>query len=341
MMNSSTNAAFENIYGYTAYHNCQGFQFKVGKTLEYERKTKTTQNGFYFCRKNPIFALTYYHFLSGEWSPTGFAEVSTKTKDALVVPTEEVCLAPKIKVNKLVTLDELIEAQIKASYQSQNANFITTKDDEKLASNDEFAIIASDKKCTSASVNGYNSTIVVSGWRPRLAANGLRNALLAIGSDAQLISNGGRSLIYANGDRAQISSIGYDNQITAIGHHSHITSSGDCDNIHTDGDDTNILSGGNDAGIRAVGDQARIAAMGNDCEIWYRGSGGFLQIGGYRGKFDCSEGTLVQAVVYDSGLNPSGDLIGRIGENGLKPNTEYTVQYGKFVEMGAEEAEIE
>ena len=341
MMNSLTNAAVENIYGYTAFHKCQGFQFKVEKTLEYERKTKTTQNGFYFCRKNPIFALTYYHFLSGDWLPTGFAEVSTKTKDAFIGSNARVCLAPKIKVNKLVTLDELIEAQIKASYQSQNANFIATKDNEKLSSNDEFAIIASDKKCTSASVNGYNSTIVVSGWRPRLAANGLRNALLAIGSDAQLTSNGGRSLLYANGDRAQVSSIGYDNQITVTGHCSRVTSGGDCDKIYTDGDDANIFSGGYEAGIRAIGDRARIAATGNGCEIWYRGSGGFLQIGGYRGKFDCSEGTLVQAVVYDSGLNPSGDLIGRIGEEGLKPNTQYTVQYGKFVEVAAEDAEIE
>ena len=340
-MNSSTNAAFEAVSGYTAFDNCPDILFEVGKTLEYERKTKTDRNGFYFCHKNPIFALTYYHLFSREWSPTGFAEVSTKTVDYLMGQKEEVCIASKIKVNKLVALDELIEAQIKASYQSQNANFIATKDIEKLSSNDEFAIIASDKKCTSASINGYNSTIVISGWRPLLAANGLRNALLAIGSDAQLISNGGRSLIYANGDRAEISSIGYDNQITAIGHHSHITSSGDYDNISTDGNEANILSGGEKAGIRAVGDQARIAAMGNYSEIWYRGSGGFLQIGGYRGKFDCSEGTLVQAVVYDSELNPSGDLIGRIGENGLKPNTEYTVQYGKFVEVAVEEAEIE
>lgn len=340
MMNSSINAAFEAVSGYTAFDNCPDIQFEVGKTLEYERKTKSDKNGFYFCHKNPIFALTYYHLFSREWSPTGFAEVSTKTVDYLMGQKEEVCIASKIKVNKLLTLDELIEAQIKASYQSQNVNYIATKDIEKLSSNDDFAIIASDKKWTSASISGDCSAIVTKDGS-HLSSSGYGGALLSIGPNAQLTASGNCSYLYANGNDAKVSTSGLENHVNVIGHRSHVTSSGDYDNIYTDGDDTNIVSGGDDAGIRAVGDRVRIAAMGNYCDIWYRGSGGFLQIGGYRGKFDCSEGTLVQAVVYDSELNPSGDLIGRIGKNGLKPNTEYTVQYGKFVEVAAEEAEIE
>ena len=61
-MNSLTNAAVENIYGYTAYHNCQGFQFKVGKTLEYERKIKTDKNGFIFVIRTQFFRLLFIIF---------------------------------------------------------------------------------------------------------------------------------------------------------------------------------------------------------------------------------------------------------------------------------------
>jgi len=334
MMNSSTNAAFEAVSGYTAFDNCPDILFEVGKTLEYERKTKTDKNGFYFCHKNPIFSLTYYHLFSREWSPTGFAEVSTKTVDYLMGQKEEACIASKIKVNKLLTLDELIEAQIKASYQSQNANYIATKDIEKLSSNDDFAIIASDKKWTSASISGNCSAIVTKDGS-HLSSSGYGSALLSIGPDALLMASGNCSYLYANGNGAKVSTSGLENHVNVIGHRSHVTSSGDYDNIYTDGNEANILSGGEKAWIRAVGDQARIAAMGNHCNIWYRGTGGFLQIGSYRGKFDCPEGTLVQAVVYDSGLNPSSELKGRIGEEGLKPNTQYTIQDDKFVECEA------
>ena len=335
MMNSLTNAAVENIYGYTAYHNCQGFQFKVGKTLEYERKTKTDKNGFYFCHKNPIFALTYYHFLSGEWLPTGFAEVSTKTKDALVGPTEEVCLAPKIKVNKLVTLDELIEAQIKATYQSRNANFIATRDSENLSSSDDFAIIASDKKWTSAFVSGSNSTIVTCGYFSNLTSSGFGNALLALGADVRLTSSGGGSYLYANGNGAKVSSVGFKNQIAVIGNRIYVTSSGHCEEISTEGDDAKIFSGGCEAAITVIGDRARITATGDECDVTYKGADGVLFIGGNYGKFSCSEGTLVHAVVNDGSGMPIGRLTGCVGQEGFKPNTKYTIQDGKFFEVEA------
>lgn len=334
-MTNSSNAPAKTISGYTALNTFQGVQLKVGKTLKYKGQTRTGKKGFSFCHKNPIHALIYYNLSYGVGFPTTFAEVSTKIEDAFIGSNERVCLAPKIKVNKLVTLDELIEAQIKTSYQSQNANFIATRDFERLSSNDDFAIIASDKKWTSAFVSGSNSTIVMRGYPSNLTSSGFYNALLALGADMRLSSTGGGSYLYANGDCARVSSIGFKNQIVVRGSRTYVTSSANCDCIYAEGDDAKILSGGGGAVITVMGDRARITATGDECDVYCIGADSVLFIASNYGKFVCSEGTLVQAVVYDDSGTPIGRLAGRIGQDGLKPNTKYTIQDGKFVEVGA------
>ena len=330
------NTKVKTISGYTALNTFQGVQLKVGKTLKYKGQTRTEKKGFSFCHKNPIHALIYYNLSYGEGLPTEFAEVSTEIEDAFIDSNERVCLAPKIKVNKLVTLDELIEAQIKASYQSRNANFIATRNAEKLSSNDDFAIIASDKKWTSAFVSGSNSTIVSCGCLSSLTSSGFGNALLALGSDVRLSSTGSGSYLYANGDCAKVSSVGFKNKIAVIGNRIYVTSSGYCEGICTEGDDAKIFSGGCDAAITVIGDRARITATGDECDVTYNGADGVLFIAGNYGKFSCSEGTLVHAVVYDDSETPIGKLTGCIGQDGLKPNTKYTIQDGKLVEVEVE-----
>jgi len=335
-MTNLSNATAKTISGYTALNTFQGVQLKVGKTLKYKGQTRTGKKGFSFCHKNPIHALIYYYLSYGVGFPTTFAEVSTKVEDAFIGSNERVCLAPKIKVNKLVTLDELIEAQIKTSYQSQNANFIATRDSERLSSSDDFAIIASDKKWTSAFVSGFNSTIVMRSCLSSLTSSGFGNALLALGADMRLSSTGSDSYLYANGDCAKVSSIGFKNQIVVKGQRACVTSSAHCENIYTDGDDANILLSGDEVGLMTVGDRARITATGDECDVTYTGADGVLFIAGNYGKFSCSEGTLVHAVVYDDSETPIGKLTGRIGQDGLKPNTKYTIQDGKLVEVEAE-----
>ena len=92
---------------------------------------------------------------------------------------------------------------------------------------------------------------------------------------------------------------------------------------------------GEETKLTVKGKKARMAVVGDDSQVTYAGEDGVIALLGVDAQFKGSEGTFVSAVVYDKESKPIDIITGRIGENGLQPNTFYTVKNGEFVEVEA------
>ena len=83
----------------------------------------------------------------------------------------------------------------------------------------------------------------------------------------------------------------------------------------------------------ANGDYSKQVSNGRGCHHKIFGNNGIISAIGRGSTFTGSVGTLVCLMDYDKNEKPTGWVTGRIGENGLKPNTKYRAFRGKFVEV--------
>ena len=358
-MSELTTDTNEIITGYKAFNpdfKCRGFQYKVGKTFEHEGESGLCSKGFHFCPKDPLDVFNYYPLVSMESGlPTRLAKVSAPKKDTIVDLNGVKCVTSKISIDKEITLNALIKEQIKKAYKSEGeAGLLIAEGEWSTLTDSGLATkIISNKDETHVSLTRSHSMAIVSANHAYLASSGDSTGLFAIGKYATLSNSGSCADIYSNGHYSSTSSTGRYSRLRIIGNETSIASSGAVSVLNVTGNYTNTSSSGSTSKLRITGEHpeivssgafseltvtgndARIAAVGAYSRVAYEGEGGIITVLGDNSQFKGSEGTLVLAVTYDYRDKPHGGLVGRIGQDGLKPNTKYTIQDGKFVEVGA------
>ena len=247
--------------------------------------------------------------------------------------------------------------------------FIATKHDSYLTDAEDDAKIISNKKNTHIALIHNYSTAIVVGGEQYLTSCGFRNKLFATGKHIRLsssyadtmfytcgrysstASSGGLSQLRIAGDEASTASSGYSPIINIKGEDISVAVSGSMSTLRTKGknasvsvsgaharvsatgDNTKQAVSGYDAEVTVIGNNARIAAVGDDSQVTYAGENGVITVLGINAQFKGPKGTLVSAVVYNEEDKPIDIITGCIGENGLKPNTIYTVKSGRFVDF--------
>ena len=174
-----------------------------------------------------------------------------------------------------------------------------------------------------------------SGRYSSTASSGGFSQLRIAGNEASAASSGESSIINIKGEDISVSVSGSQNTLRTKGKNASVSVSGSHARVWTTGDNTKQAVSGYDTELTVIGNNARIAAVGDDSQVTYAGENGVITVLGTNAKFKGSEGTLVSAVVYNEKDKPIDIITGRIGEDGLKPDTLYTVSNGKFVEMRA------
>lgn len=246
-------------------------------------------------------------------------------------------------------LDRAIKAEIRSAYeelryQGSQSDCIFGDSTKKLIAMEDAARLSatlprtrlfSKKRGTNASMSGFDLMAFLWGDRQKLASCGKDNALLVIGDEGDISSCGEEDVIYYTGNRASIASSGGYTNISVKGHGAYVSTTGGSAHIRVTGNNARISISGYVSTADVVGDKAHIISTNGHCRTFYKGAGGIITLSGDSGQFKASEGTLVSAYVYDHNLEPIDIITGRIGENGLKPDTLYTVCEGKFAEMGA------
>lgn len=387
----------QRIIGYKAFDpdfKCRGFQYEVGKTFEHEGKIELSSEGFHFCHKDPFDVFEYYPLVHRKHglSPR-FAKVSAPKKDTIAERENKKCVTSKISIDEEITLDDLIDEQIKKAYKSEDkAGLLVAEENAPtLTDKNSHTKIISDKMYTAVALVGRCSRALVSADGTRLASSGFSAELFATGDYANVSSSGRFAKIYSNGHYSSTSASGRDAELRIKGDETNVAASGSLSALNVEGESVSVSSSGKGstlnvtgadasvatsglyakltvkgdrvatassskvAELRIIGNcasvassgalskltvtggNARIAAVGMSSKVTYKGQDGVITVLGFDAKFKGSKGTLVLAVVYDWGRKPTGGLVGRIGENGLKPDTLYTVSNGKFVEAEAED----
>ena len=253
-----------------------------------------------------------------------------------------------------------------------NTKIISNKEGTRvlLAHNYSMAIVSTDEACLASSgysnalfATGKNTSLLSSGHDSKIYSNGHHSSILSSGADAQLrikgdsarvslsgsssrlnvksnfseiASSGEDSVLNVAGSSPSISTSGWCSELTVKGGSSEIASSGDYSKLRITGKKARVSSSGYYSKLTVTGKKARMAVVGNYSQVIYEGEDGVISVLGEDAKFKGSKGTLVLAVTYNRHGKPRGGLVGRIGENGLKPDTLYTVTDGEFVEVEAE-----
>lgn len=208
-------------------------------------------------------------------------------------------------------------------------------------------------KCPRLSSSGNGSTIYSRGSYSSTAASGAVSQLRITGDETSVASSGAYSVLNVTGINASVSSSGRSTALNVTGANANVSSSGSFFKLTAKGDfvatalsgeraelritgnETSVASSGAFSELTVTGNDARIASVGGCSRVTYEGENGVITVLGYHARFKGSEGTIVLAVTYDFFGKPRGGLVGRIGEDGLKPDTLYTVKNGEFVEVGA------
>lgn len=358
-MSELTTDTNEIITGYKAFDpdfKCRDYQYEVGKTFEHNGKIQMCYKGFHFCYNDPIDVFQYYPLVyERNGQSARLAKVSALKKDTIIDRDGFKCVTSKISIDEEITLDALINEQVKKAYnrKARGASIVATDDELALTDKKPLTKIVSNKNHTRIALTHSYSIALASADDAYLVSSGRHTGLFAIGREASVSSSGYSSMIYnsgdlsstsssgvkaklrINGNDASVSSSGFGSYLNVTGIDANISSSGDISTLKITGNRAGVASSGDFSKLTVIGKKARMAVVGNGARVTYEGKGGVISVLGIDAKFKGSKGTLVLAATYNCRGEPTGGLVGRIGEDGLKPDTLYTVSDGEFVEVEA------
>jgi hypothetical protein len=258
---------------------CLDFQYSVGKTYSCPEDIKLCEKGFHFC-ENPLNVLHYYNLINSR-----FAIVEIQGK---VFQQEEKGCTDKIRIERELSLSELIAEAIKYNSQGNRTNHASSGD-----------------------------------WTNH-ASSGYRNNHASSGDWNNHASSGDWTNHASSGDRTNHASSGYGNNHASSGDWNNHASSGDWTNHASSGYGNNHASSGDGNNHASSGDGTRHKVLGNNCVV---------ACSGKNSKVKGISGTWVALAEYNLVGNCIGFVTGCIGQGGLKEDTWYEAEGGKFVEI--------
>lgn len=218
---------------------------------------------------------------------------------------------------------------------SSGTRLFTMGENASVSSSGYGSKIYSNGHHSSTSASGAKAQFRITGNSVNVSSSGSRSRLNVRSNFSEIASSGKHSVLNVAGSSPSISTSGRCSELTVKGGSSEIASSGDFSKLRITGKNASVSASGYCSELTVTGKKARMAVVGNYSQVIYEGEDGVISVLGEDAKFKGSKGTLVLAVTYNRHGKPRGGLVGRIGENGLKPDTLYTVRDGKFVEVEA------
>lgn len=271
-----------------------------GDKIKYKRVPDMRSVDCYFeCGTSPFEALTGCSFFNkGKLNKVVYVSA---LQERLVKDGWRI-YAPEITIEKELSIQDLIEAQARwQAENSQSAPFYNIKvfDDSPLA-------LATDTAY--ARITSYTDY-------PRIVSSGYQSHMVAVNGDfPYLMAAGKHAIIASNSYGACLSTSGRYTQILSAGYNAKIAM---CDGRGE---------------IISVGDNAQIVVSGDGARVFVGGKHSHVMLSGRRDMIKGVEGTYVSVAKIDLDDSCRGFVNGCIGEDGLKPDTWYSLKDGKFSE---------
>ena len=233
----------------------------------------------------------------------------------------------KVTILERMTRDDIVYRQIKIAQDAPE--FMLYRPRFRVcAAVSNIAVANMDARLT---IDGYAQTVAISGYGSTVFID---NCYLhdLFGGCVTFAAAGQCSAVAALANYSSFALSGSHSFIEARGTASSIATSGACAEISIKSVGAKAAVSGAFSAIKSTAKRATIAITGSYSTSSIEGEDNVLAIVGKEGRFRGVNGTPVCVADYGEDGKCRGFVTGRIGENGLKENTFYTVEDGRFVE---------
>ena len=307
---------------------CRGFQYEIGKEYE-EKEAKVCEKGFHACT-NPLNVLRYYPpcYENRYCKVEQDGEFSENGDDSKVAST-------KIKIGNEISLEELIQAAMDKSNESENYSVNTG--DHTVAENSENCSIALNKGYGSMATNVGHYSLASTTRSFTIAGNtgdysvawGQEGHSIAanIGDGSAALGDVYRSIAANTGDRSVARSDGYQSIAANTGNRSAAISYGEDTVAINVGSESTAINKAVESVALNIGDRAKASVTEE---------GSIAIATGIQSKAKGGLGSaivLVERTTLNGYRYPISNIKAAIvdGEK-IKADTWYTLKNGEFVE---------
>jgi|GEM_PF-1375538 len=320
----------EEIMGYVM---ADPTKFKVGETyttcrekgkfiITSDRITDATKRGRIMGVRSDNYAEFVDEYCISAWDC--IFSVSVNIED--IIPEDDCYSFPensiasdKVKIVDKLTVSDVIEQQVDFARKSESFYKIIKEYSDNAFDKDDQQIF-SRTRSSNIATSGVFSTIVIDdgGWSDgykACATTGDATNVFATADSVRISASGRWTYIATSGKDACLSTSAVGCFIDAIGEKAKIAAVGTYTRMTCKGRNGRIIAAGNHSSCSAIGKNGVIAIVGQYC------------------RFKGVNGTPVCVADYDKNGKFQRFVTGRIGEKGLKPDTIYTVESGRFVEV--------
>ena len=284
--------------GFDKNLKCRDYQYEIGKTFEHKGKVEACESGFHAC-EYPLDVFSYYPPSSSRFAIVKMHGETSKDSDDTKIASAKITIETEIK------LPEMINRAV--DWVKNKVNW----DDDK-ASNTGYQSAATNTGNQSAATNtgdwsaatntGDWSAATNTGNRSAATNTGNQSAATNTGNQSAATNTGNQSAATNTGNRSVATNTGYQSAATNTGYQSAATNTGNRSVAEVSGRGSIAITTGHDSKSKADNDGA-IVCVYRDC------NGNLMHI-----------------------------KASKVGENGIKANTWYTLDAnGEFIEVESDE----
>ena len=284
--------------GFDKNLKCRDYQYEIGKTFEHDGAVKACESGFHAC-EYPLDVFSYYPPSSSRFAIVKMHGETSKDSDDTKIASAKITIETEIK------LPEMINRAV-----DWIKNKINWSDDN--TSNTGYRSAATNTGNQSAATNTGDWSAATNTGNWSAATNtGYQSAATNTGDWSAATNTGNRSAATNTGNWSAATNTGYQSAATNTGNRSAATNTGN-------------WSAATNTGNRSVAEVS--------------GRGSIAITTGHDSKSKADNDGAIVCVYRDCNGNLMHIKASKVGENGIKANTWYTLDAnGEFIEVESDE----
>jgi hypothetical protein len=292
---------------------CRGFQYKVGETFKHDGDVKTCKSGFHAC-EYPLDVFGYYPPAGNRFAVVEQSGELSRNGDDSKVASKSILIKAEIDFAGIV----------KAAIEYTTSRCAPVDPESPASATGEASVALATGDQGAASATGIRGAASATGIRGAASATGYRGAASATGDQGAASATGIRGAALATGDASVALATGYWGEASATGYQGAASATGYQGAASATGYRGAASATGYQGAASATGDQGAASATGEASVALATGRHGCAQ---------AAEGCAIVLVFRDENGNIVHIRSSKVGENGIKAGTLYTLdEKGDFQE---------
>ena len=293
--------------GFDENLKCRDYQYEIGKTFEHKGKVEVCESGFHAC-EYPLDVFGYYPPSNSRFAIVKMHGETSKGSDDTKIASAKITIETEIKLPEMI---------------NRAVDWIKNKinwSDDKTSNTGDWSAATNTGDRSAATNTGHQSVATNTGDWSAATNTGYRSAATNTGHQSAATNTGDWSAATNTGDWSAATNTGYQSAATNTGDRSAATNTG------------------YQSAATNTGDWSAATNTGDWSAAEVSGCGSIAIATGLNSKSKADNGGAIVCVYRDC----NGDLMhikaSKVGENGIKANTWYTLDAnGEFIEFDSDE----